>query len=78
MVFTVISWERLFGPSRMALGVRYRRSDITLKGKPETGIYAAGMIHSQVPGLSRQVSGSGIQHQVQVRARTRTRTRTRT
>ena len=24
------------------------------------------MIHSQVPGLGRQVSGSGIQHQVQV------------
>ena len=27
---------------------------------------AEGMIHSQVPGLGRQVSGSGIQHQVQV------------
>jgi hypothetical protein len=30
--------------------------------------------HSQVPGLSHQVPGSGVQHQVQVRARTRTRT----
>jgi len=28
----------------------------------------------QVPGLGRQVPGSGIQHQVQVQARTRTRT----
>jgi hypothetical protein len=27
---------------------------------------ASGMIHSQVPGLSRQVSGSGVRHQVQV------------
>ena len=42
-----------------------------LKGKPDIGMYAAGMIHSQVPGLGLQVSGSGIQHQVQVRARTR-------
>jgi len=32
------------------------------------------MIHSQVPGLSRQVPGSGVRHQVQVQARTRTRT----
>jgi hypothetical protein len=31
-------------------------------------------IHSQVPGLSHQVPGSGVQHQVQVQARTRTRT----
>ena len=31
--------------------------------------------HSQVPGLSHQVPGSGVQHQVQVRACTRTRTR---
>ncbi len=35
-----------------------------LKGKPETGKYAAGMIHFQVPGLGRQ--DSGVQHQVQV------------
>ena len=26
----------------------------------------AGMIHSQVPGLGRQVPGSGVRHQVQV------------
>jgi hypothetical protein len=26
----------------------------------------AGMIHSQVPGLSHQVPGSGVQHLVQV------------
>jgi hypothetical protein len=39
----------------------------------ETGKYAADMIHSQVPGLGRQVPGSGLQVQVQVQARTRTR-----
>ena len=38
----------------------------SLKGRPETGMLPAGKIHSQVPGLSRQVSGSGIQHQEQV------------
>ena len=38
----------------------------TLKGKPETGIYDAVMIHSQVSGLGPQVSGSGVQHQVRV------------
>ncbi len=31
-----------------------------IEGKPETGKL------SQVPGLGRQVSGSGVQHQVQV------------
>ena len=36
------------------------------KEKPETGIYDVVMIHSQVPGLGPQVSGSGVQHQVQV------------
>ena len=50
------------------------RNDSPLKGKPETGILPTDMIHSQVPGLGRQVSGSGIQQQVQVQARTRTRT----
>ena len=49
---------------------------VALNGKPETGINAAVMIHSQVPGLGHQVPGSGVQHQVQVQARTRTRTRT--
>jgi len=34
-----------------------------------------GQNHSQVPGLGRQVPGSGVQVQVQVQARTRTRTR---
>ena len=42
------------------------RNDSPLKGKPETGMLPAGMIHSQVPGLGHQVPGSGIQHQVQV------------
>ena len=37
-----------------------------LKGKPETGMNAAVMIHSQVPGLGPQVPGSGVQHQGQV------------
>ena len=37
-----------------------------LKRRPETGMYAAGIIHFQVPGLGRQDSGSGVQHQVQV------------
>ena len=39
---------------------------LSLKGKPETGTYDVVMIHSQVPGLGPQVSGSGVQHQVQV------------
>jgi len=26
-----------------------------------------GLMHSRVPGLGRQVPGSGVQHQVQVR-----------
>ena len=33
-------------------------------------------LHSQVPGLGHQVSGSGVQHQGQVQARTSTRTQT--
>ena len=37
-----------------------------LKGRSETRMYAAGIIHFQVPGLGRQDSGSGVQHQVQV------------
>ena len=37
-----------------------------LKGKPETGINASGMIHSQVPGLGPQVPGSGVLVQGQV------------
>ena len=42
------------------------KSAQSLKGRPETGILPAGMIHSQVSGLGHQVSGSGVQHQVQV------------
>jgi hypothetical protein len=49
-----------------------------LKGKPETGMYAAGMIHFQVPGLGRQVSGSGILLQVQVQVEALTRICART
>ena len=54
---------------------RARASDAAMhphKGKPDTGMLPVGVIHSQVTGISPQVSGSGVRHQVQVRARTRT------
>jgi hypothetical protein len=61
-------------PANRAPGCHLTPEDVMYlsKGNRRPEWMLREVIHSPVTGLSPQVSGSGVRHQVQVRARTRT------